>query len=163
MLAAAKKQSMPIDYKKYPQNWFTEIRPAVMKRADCHCEECGVRNYSVGYRRKEDGRFIGTAGNIVHDLAGEGLSYPSLQPLTYKEAKEIADVCNECEFDEHYIVVVLTIAHLDNDVTNNDLSNLKALCQRCHNRMDIDFRKQNRKVSRQTKLGIIELFPNGGS
>lgn len=151
---------MPIDYKNYAPNWFTEIRPAVMKRADCHCEECGVRNYSVGYRRKEDGRFIGTAGNIVHDLAGQGLSYPSLQPLSYKEAKELADANNDFRDGEEgkFIVIVLTIAHLDNDITNNNLSNLKALCQRCHNRYDIELRKANRKESRKKSLGIIELF-----
>ena len=28
--------------------------------------------------------------------------------------------------------VVLTIAHIDKDVTNNDPRNLRALCQRCH-------------------------------
>lgn len=28
--------------------------------------------------------------------------------------------------------VVLTIAHLDHDVTNNALGNLRAMCQRCH-------------------------------
>ena len=28
--------------------------------------------------------------------------------------------------------VILTIAHIDHDVNNNEYSNLKALCQRCH-------------------------------
>lgn len=31
---------MPIDYNKYPPNWKTEIRPAVLKRADNKCECC---------------------------------------------------------------------------------------------------------------------------
>ena len=29
-------------------------------------------------------------------------------------------------------VVVLTVAHLDHNETNNDPSNLRAMCQRCH-------------------------------
>ena len=40
--------------------------------------------------------------------------------------------------------VVLTIAHLDHDPTNNDPSNLRALCQRCHNRHDARHRAANR-------------------
>ena len=38
----------------------------------------------------------------------------------------------------------LTVAHLDNDVTNNDYQNLRALCQRCHNIQDKDYRLANR-------------------
>lgn len=144
---------MPINYKKYPPNWFTEIRPDILKRASHRCEDCHLPNYAVGYRDTE-GYFIGTAGNIVHDLAAAGTSYPSLQQLTYKEAKQIADMCNECTEDQHYIVIVLTIAHLDNDITNSEYSNLKALCQRCHNRHDIAFRKENRKRNK----GILSLF-----
>lgn len=41
--------------------------------------------------------------------------------------------------------VVLTIAHLDHTPENNDLVNLKALCQLCHNRYDLKFRLKNRK------------------
>lgn len=38
---------MPIDYKKYPKNWLSEIRPRVLKRADNKCEFCGVENYAL--------------------------------------------------------------------------------------------------------------------
>jgi len=33
----------------YPKNWSTEIRPAILKRADSRCEHpgCGVKNYSI--------------------------------------------------------------------------------------------------------------------
>ena len=43
---------------------------------------------------------------------------------------------------------------LDHDVTHNDYSNLKALCQRCHNRYDVAYRKENRK----TNKGVLSLF-----
>jgi len=39
---------MSCDYKKYPSNWKTEIRPAIMQRAKNRCEFCGVKHYSVG-------------------------------------------------------------------------------------------------------------------
>lgn len=50
--------------------------------------------------------------------------------------------------------IVLTVAHLDHNIKNNDFSNLAALCQRCHNRLDIEDRKANRKKNK----GIQSLF-----
>lgn len=56
--------------------------------------------------------------------------------------------------------VVLTVAHLDHDPSHNDgmedgspfkpveESNLRAWCQRCHNRYDAAFRAANRKRRR---------------
>ena len=41
--------------------------------------------------------------------------------------------------------VVLTIAHMDQNPRNNTDSNLRALCQRCHNTHDAPFRAANRK------------------
>ena len=41
--------------------------------------------------------------------------------------------------------VVLTVAHLDHDPTNNDPSNLRALCQRCHNAHDAPMRAWRRR------------------
>ena len=40
---------MTCNYKYYPANWHTEIRPRILKRADNKCEICGVENYAVGY------------------------------------------------------------------------------------------------------------------
>ena len=37
-------------------------------------------------------------------------------------------------------IVVLTVAHLDHDPRNCDEANLAALCQRCHNRYDMQHR-----------------------
>lgn len=43
---------MPLNYKEYPKNWKKEIRPAILKRANNRCEECGLQNHSLGYRDK---------------------------------------------------------------------------------------------------------------
>ena len=43
---------MPCDYKKYPPNWATEIRPRILARARRRCELCGAKNYAHGYRAK---------------------------------------------------------------------------------------------------------------
>ena len=149
---------MPIkDWSIYPPNWKTEIRPAILKRANHKCENCGVPNHAVGFR-DEQGAFNSTRGNIVHDLAGHGLSYPSLNHLPFQDAREICEVCNDSDLGEKYIVIVLTIAHLDQDTTNNDFSNLKALCQKCHLRHDAIPNRVNRRKTINRKKGLMELF-----
>lgn len=59
---------------------------------------------------------------------------------------------NKCEFCgiENYTVrggsrVVLTIAHLDHTPEHNNPDNLRALCQRCHNRYDAKHRAETRR------------------
>jgi len=138
----------------YPENW-PEIRANVLKRDHGKCRGCGLRNHSVG-NRDEDGHFLGTGGNIYHDLAGDGLSYPSLEPLSYSEARELAGFLNENDDDGyHYIVIVLTVAHLDHDPTNNEMSNLASLCQRCHNRYDRNHRSET--IRRNKLKGQLQL------
>ena len=139
---------MPIDYKNYPKNWKTEIHKAVMERAKNRCENCNVPNYAVGYR--VDGIFIPTCGNLYHDSAGRG-------ELSYKEARELVRHCNNfC--DDKLIVIVLTKAHLDHNIKNNDLSNLKALCQKCHLDYDKNFHVENRRKTQNSKQGLSDLF-----
>lgn len=89
---------------------------------------------------------------MFHDFAGEGLFYPSLEPLDYKTARFIADELNDSELnDEKYIVIVLTVAHVhDHNPENASLLNLAALCQRCHNVHDSKMRQKNAK-SRKTR------------
>jgi len=101
---------MPCDYKKYPANWKTEIRPRILKRAKNKCEFCRVENYKN------------------HPVTGSR--------------------------------VILTIAHLDHNTENNTDDNLRALCQRCHNGHDIEFRKQNRiknRINRLENAGQIRI------
>lgn len=59
---------------------------------------------------------------------------------------------NKCEFCgiENYSIrengsrVVLTIAHMDHIPEHCDYSNLRALCQKCHNNYDKEHRKETR-------------------
>lgn len=131
---------MPIDYKNYPDNWKTEIRPAVLIRAGgdpenpvigARCESCGVPNYAVGYWY--DTGFIYEETEVCK---------------SYKSAKSKADYCNLIIWEIKTIVIVLTISHTNHDITNNDMENLKALCQRCHNRHDAKYRAMNRKKNK---------------
>ena len=53
--------------------------------------------------------------------------------------------------------IVLTIAHLDHDPRNNDAANLKALCQRCHNRHDAKDRAKNRLARLERESGQLRI------
>lgn len=132
---------MPIDYSKYPPDWFTRIRPDILERANNCCENCNVPNYKVILRGFWGGVdcYQDMDGNIFDAATSEGIG---------------SDYVGEVHPTNKLIKIVLTIAHLDHNVTNNEYENLEALCQRCHNRHDNEFRKANRKKNK----GIISLF-----
>jgi len=134
---------MPCDYKQYHPEWKTRIRPDILIRAGNKCECCGVPNYAVGYR-DSDGIFQRTTGNEMHNKAGNG-------ELNYSDAMAIIKHCNE-SCDDKLIIIVLTISHTDHDISNNDYGNLKALCQRCHNRHDSIYRKRKNRNKNQLNL-----------
>lgn len=122
---------MPIDYKNYPANWKTEIRPAILERANNCCEFCAknnliVANYDVGF----------------WDINDE---WKGLDEL------DNSNLENKAGGLVRIIKIILTIAHLDHNIQNNSYDNLAALCQRCHNRLDVHDRVKNRKETRRIK------------
>lgn len=119
----------PENKKLYPKNW-DEIRQNILKRAKNRCEFCGVENHIEGFRLRDSERFVRTDNDVI--------------------MKRFAKA-----FSHKIIKIVLTIAHLDHDPTNNDPNNLRALCQRCHNRYDVEHRKETRKKSKEVKNGEV--------
>lgn len=125
-----------IDYSEYPDNWLTEIRPAILERAGHKCEWCGVPNYAHIMRSKSNPE----AYLVLHE---DGIYYTQDgQPV---RLTEIPDDFWQLEDTK----VILTIAHVyDKDKMNVDPDNLAALCQRCHLNHDRDHhiakRRQNR-------------------
>lgn len=115
---------MPIDYNRYPPNWATEIRPAILLRAKDKCEFCGLKNgstvYSVGFKVLENGSY-----------KNRRIWFRNRQDA-YREANNPNTV--------RKVKVILTIAHLDHDETNHEVSldRLAALCQVCHLRYDAE-------------------------
>ena len=59
--------------------------------------------------------------------------------------------------------VVLTVAHLNHDVTENDDANLRALCQRCHNVHDQKHRQANASRTRRSRRALGDLFDHGAT
>lgn len=56
--------------------------------------------------------------------------------------------------------IILTIAHLNHDTTDNRPENLRAFCQRCHLRYDADHHRRNASATRERKRagGTLELL-----
>lgn len=72
---------MPINYKEYPENWLTEIRPAVLKRANDCCEFCGIANYTI----KENGtKVVLTIAHLDHDKFNHDVDLDRLKALCQK-------------------------------------------------------------------------------
>lgn len=72
---------MPINYKDYPDNWLTEIRPAILERANNCCEFCGIENYIV----KENGtKVVLTIAHLDHDKFNHDVDLKRLKALCQK-------------------------------------------------------------------------------
>jgi 5-methylcytosine-specific restriction endonuclease McrA len=99
----------------YRGSRWNKLRAQVLRRAEHHCEGCGVGNKQTYFRT----------------VNGE------LRTAT----------------------VYLTIAHLNHNPHDNRLSNLKALCQRCHLAHDKAFHAYNRRKTWERKKGLLSLFP----
>ena len=131
---------MPIDYKLYPKNWKSEIRPAILERAVNCCEFCRVPNGMLIIR--------GTWNGVeCYQCCLDGTIFDA------NTSERIGDdYVGEVHPTNNLIKVVLTVVHLDHDITNSDHANLKALCQQCHNRYDIENRKKKRRNKKQLNL-----------
>ena len=119
---------MPIDYKKYPPNWLTEIRPRIMKRANntCEFEGCDFRH-----------------GEMVWSVK------PKTEPIYW-----VREIIGLIPFMNWYktkkVKIVITIAHLDHDESNHNVKDdrLKAACQLCHLRYDAKEKSKRRTNGR---------------
>lgn len=108
----------------YPAEWHDVIRPEILKRAKYKCENCG----------------------LVHRKTY--LFYPYTNPILIdKEELQEAKANGEKAY-----TIFLQISHQDHDTTNNDYSNLKALCQKCHLNYDRNFHKLVRKSNKNNQL-----------
>lgn len=109
---------------------WKQIRAAILARSGNACEHCGVANYAVGWR----------------DKGGE----------FYKLSEDNGHLVEP----ENIIRIVLTVAHLDHDITSNEPSNLRALCQQCHLRHDASHHARNAAITRRRRkveAGQVEI------
>jgi len=122
---------MPIDYKNYPPNWKTKIVPAVRKRSEGKCEVCGLENHtqvwSYQLRVLSCGRYKLKTFWAKDESDFKRMEYFAINPKKVK--------------------VVLTVAHLDHDETNWDVTidRLKDMCQYCH--LNYDAKEKYRRYA----------------
>jgi len=139
---------MPIDYSIYPSNWKSEIRPDILERDNHKCKFCGIENYSVGYRDK-DGKFY-KIEYIIDALENNGYDF-------FAKGNELDNCWDKKGEPTKSIKIILTIMHLDHDITNNDYKNLATGCQKCHLNYDKDYHKKNTRNTINKKKKLQEL------
>ena len=69
--------------------------------------------------------------------------------VRFSRAKNHCEICGAENYKPHPITgsrVVLTTMHMDHDIQNNSLLNLKAGCQKCHLNYDKDIKKFSRDI-----------------
>ena len=160
---------MPIDYKKYHPAW-KQIRASILEREGHKCKFCKVPNYAIIriHPFKIDGLPL---ADIIDQPPFTELKavmgQDAMMNISDKEASRFCLAQMKMGMDHlvggfKYTQVVLTVAHLDHDITNNEPDNLAALCQKCHLRYDAKHHAKNSKATREAnmkaKTGQIDLF-----
>ena len=128
---------MPCDYKLYPKNWKA-IRAEVMGRAGDRCEcvgECGL------HQPKYPTCCLLKAPELCCDT-----------PVKWRCVEVHGDGAKWAKGK-----IILTIAHLNHKTKDNRRKNLKALCQRCHLRMDHKIHMAHAALTRDRKKGQMRF------
>lgn len=129
----------------YPKNW-PAISQRIRERAGQLCEQC----------RAPNGAMIGRMGDEYSLPKPDGLAIFSAIDGAFIRWGSCA-----CSGDGRCwkpVRVVLTVAHLDHDPENCSDDNLRALCQRCHLRLDAQQHKETRRHTRDERSGQRSLF-----
>ena len=130
----------PENRKRYPKDWREISLRIRYERAGGRCEctgQCGV-------------------DHAVYD----GFAGPNV-PITQTAADLSSGRCIARNGKKHPVTgsnVVLTVAHLDHQPENCDDTNLKAMCQRCHNRYDAPMRRRGIQERQRAKAAVCDLF-----
>lgn len=102
---------------RYPTNWTYISAYIRFERAKNKCEKCGI-SYGTIIQRMKNGKY--------HEL-------------TFSELEKVQSFREQYHLNEKQVLkklkltkICLVVAHLDWDESNNDYSNLLAMCQRCN-------------------------------
>lgn len=133
---------MPIDYSKYPPNWKSEIVPRILDRAGHRCEWCGLENKSKVWSVP---LFIRAAGRY------------KIKRFWLRDESDMERMKSSACEPVKQVTVVLTIAHLDHDETNHDVTDerLAALCQVCH--LNYDAPEKYRRACNKSDQPLLDL------
>lgn len=130
----------------YPADW-KQIRARILERDGNRCKFCGVPNHETIFRCVIGGT------PAWGDPARSGTFYSAIDGSIVYDGFAIG------EDEGRHVKIVLTIAHLhDPNPANCADDNLAALCQRCHNILDMPMRKANAAARRRGALAAGDLF-----
>lgn len=123
----------PENKHRYPANWKTEVRPRILARAPKTATgvPCCEGCGVPNYAQgwwQADGTFYDSAG-VIEPPNGEKV-----------------------------IKIVLTIAHLSDEIEDVSDDNLRAWCQRCHNRHDAPMRRRGVAERARAQKATGDLF-----
>jgi len=132
---------MPMDRSRYPADWDA-ISKRIRQRDGNKCKTCGVANGVYVSRDGESRSFMLEDGRVFHEDTGVQRGWA--RGSEYEGGPAIK--------------IVLTVAHLDHDPSNNADENLAALCQLHHLRLDAKQHAASARENRRAKLAVGELF-----
>jgi hypothetical protein len=125
----------------YPPHWRELSRRVRFERAGGRCQRCD-RPHLALIRCLPDGRWFDEPAATWRDRRGKLARWPDLVEATRLRMTR----------------VVLATAHLDGDPTHNRLSNLRALCQRCHMLHDRPQHLAQRWITYRRRRALGDLF-----
>lgn len=136
----------PENKARYPADW-PAISLRIRERAEFRCEDCGLPDRQLG-GRLPDGRWLPARPTGDNGLR---LTWPAPGDYAW---------CSDGQRTERLRIVriILTVAHLDHQPENCDPANLRAWCQRCHNRYDAFQRRMGRKARARQASAVRDLF-----
>lgn len=138
----------------YPANW-KEIRASILLRADNRCEKCRRPNHHKVIVHNS-GEWISILGSLLAKVnCFDGILFSTRDNNGLPALVALPDAWSGTGC--HVTKTILTISHQDHDPTNNDPSNLRALCQRCHLTHDAKEHAHNARKTRARKAGQCEL------
>jgi len=125
----------------YPIDWPIISRQIRFGRAKGRCEGCG-RPHGRLICQLVDGRWFDDLSGMWRDDRGEPVEWPDMVEQAEQQRRRIW----------------LGTAHLDQDPGNSVVSNLKALCQRCHLRHDRLANLYRRRLRLRARRALGDLF-----
>lgn len=102
-----------MDYSQYHPDWRDVIRPAILKRDNYKCVQCGVR-HKIRCYKNSTGQYIECDDFMEQWATSTG---------------------------KNVFTLYLQVAHKDHDKSNNDPSNLMTLCPIHHARYDSEHKR----------------------
>ena len=125
----------------YPPNWRELANHIKFERAGGRCEWCG-REHGTTVLVIAGGGWLDPETGECHDDQGRSLGF-------YLQADWPVG---------RWVKTILTCAHLDQNPTHNDRTNLAALCPRCHLRHDRRQHIQSAYRNRRKRWAVRDLF-----